>query len=423
MAITLATLRQRIRTTLENAAGFPDPLQIANSTESLTTLRDRVELQLQDASNVKWSTADLDEAITKALEEYNRFSPRLTLANHTVTTAGRQQSISLTNAIRIWKVEWPYNAASRAYPPHWVQFEVYPGPLLWIDNPDEPEVGDVIRIWYLAPATLNGLASATATTIPVDDVTYILNGACFYAGRQRAMELAESVVTDRETVDNLLQWANEHGKTFRYGIRQEAPAWQRYAYAYNQDDIDEGIRHALGRFNEIAPLEKVTTLTFAADSYEIDISSLSDLLRVTRAWCPYTAADPEHPPNWVRYETWGSTLFLDTSSWAAAGDVVRLWYEAAHTIAGLDAASTTTLPADVATLLVTGACAWVAEERIQESMGWNVPRKMKEWSVALKQDFDHGLQAYARRRATGAAGIARLPNLDRWENRDDASNW
>ena len=47
--------------------------------------------------------------------------------------------------------------------------------------------------------------------------------------------------------------ADQHGKTFRYGLRKSSPAWWRYAYAFHMDDIYESIRWALGRFNEIAP--------------------------------------------------------------------------------------------------------------------------------------------------------------------------
>ena len=48
MAFTLATLRDRARTMLMNASGFTEPLVVNPSTETLATLRDRVELKLQD---------------------------------------------------------------------------------------------------------------------------------------------------------------------------------------------------------------------------------------------------------------------------------------------------------------------------------------------------------------------------------------
>ena len=42
MTITLTTLRNRLRTQLMNAAGMPDPLPVAASSETLTTLTDRI---------------------------------------------------------------------------------------------------------------------------------------------------------------------------------------------------------------------------------------------------------------------------------------------------------------------------------------------------------------------------------------------
>ncbi len=50
---------------------------VLSSTETLATLRDRVELHLQDSGNAKWASADVDEAIEKALEDNTRHSPRL----------------------------------------------------------------------------------------------------------------------------------------------------------------------------------------------------------------------------------------------------------------------------------------------------------------------------------------------------------
>jgi hypothetical protein len=142
---------------------------------------------------------------------------------------------------------------------------------------------------------------------------------------------------------------------------------------------------------------------------------------VTRVWWPYDASNPSYEPNWVPFEQWGlgptATLFIKSASEPAASDGIRVWYERPCVLNGLDGASTTTLPADAETLLVTGAVGYVTEERIMEEPAtrWRIPRALKEWGLARLQDFEQGLQAYAQREAAQHAGIHELPALDRWD--------
>jgi hypothetical protein len=118
---TLTSLRARIRDQIENAWGVPDPLPVKTSSETLTTLRDRVELHLQDSTNATWATGDIDEAIEKALEEYNKASPQTLIHNFTVSTAGREQDISgITGLLQVQAVWYPYTSGSLEYPPAFV---------------------------------------------------------------------------------------------------------------------------------------------------------------------------------------------------------------------------------------------------------------------------------------------------------------
>ena len=222
MSITLNTLRDRVRVQMENAWGTPDPLPVATSSETLATLRDRLELHLHDSTNARWDTNQLDEAIEKALEEYNRYDPQLAVTSITLSADGREVDISgVANLLRIHKVWWPYDSTDPGYPPNWVQFEVWPGDILYVDSRTAPSSGEKVRIWYTKPCTLNGLNSATATTIPQDDITYLLNGAAYYAGRAALLGAtqqkaglpapsaptasSETLTTLRDRVETLLQ--------------------------------------------------------------------------------------------------------------------------------------------------------------------------------------------------------------------------
>jgi len=230
----------------------------------------------------------------------------------TLSADGREIDISsLTGLWRVEKVWWDYDSSSPGYPPNWRQFEVWPGSILYIDDDDAPSSGDVVRIWYTKKHTIKGLDSATATTVAEEDVTYLVSGAAYFAARARAVELSETLNVDKDVVDRLVEWADEEGKNFRYGMRLKEPAWERYASAYNQDDLDEAIKWALHRLNEVSPDQTVTSLTLSSDGREVDISSLTDCIHVMRVWWNYDSDDPVYPPDWRDFEQWpGGVLFI-----------------------------------------------------------------------------------------------------------------
>jgi len=422
-AATLSSLRLRIRTALANASGFTEPLVVTASSATLTTLRDRVEAHLQDSGNTRWSTDDLDEAIRQALEQYSRQNPNTAIGSIALTANGREISLaSLTGLLRVEKVWWDYDSSTPGYPPNWRQFQVWPGSILYVDDPSEPQNGDVVRVWYTKKHTLNALDSATATTIPDEDISYLVMGAAHFAALSRAVELSESMTTDHDVVKRLTEWADNAGKNYRYGIAQRPPAWQRYAYAYAQEDIDEAIRWALARYSEINPDQTIASITLAATSREVDISSITDYIQVQRVWWDYDSSDPEYPPSWRNFEQWpGNILFIKDADEPATGDVVRIWYTRQHSLNGLDSASTTTFPDDAETLIVTGATGYAAMEREQEQPGFSVPVKLREWADIKLREFERGLKALGRRLATRHSGIAQGPTLDRWD--DDGSGW
>jgi hypothetical protein len=418
---TLSALRARIRTQIQSASGFTEPLVVTPSPYSLAQLRDRVAATLQDSGNTRWSTDDIDEALRHALEQYSRRNPNHVIGTITLTATGREISLSSLNGLlRVEKVWWDYDSTAPGYPPHWRQFEVWPGGILYIDDESEPQNGDVVRIWYTQKHTLNGLDGATTTTLPDEDVGYLISGAAHLAALSRAIELSETLNVDDEVVARLRKYADEMGQNFRFGVSLRPPAWQRRAYAYDQDDIDEAIRWALHRYSEAHPDETTTTVTLSADGREVDISGITAYQQITRVWWDYDASDPAHPPRWRDFEVWpGDVLFIDSAGEPQSGDAVRIWYTRARTLNGLDGASATTLPVEDETLIVTGAAGYVAQERVQEEGQRFVPRKLREWAAARIREFERGLKAVARHEAARHSGVAGMAPLDRWDQDDD----
>jgi hypothetical protein len=404
-----------------NAAGLPDPLPLAASSETLTTLTDRVEARLQDTGNARWAAADIQESIEQALEQWSRHDPYLTVGTVTLAADGREISLStLTGLLRVEQVWCPYTAADPDYPPNWVQFRVWPGPILFIDEPTEPEKDDVARIWYTKMHTISGLNSASATTLPAEDVGYFINGAAGFAAQMRAVELAETLNADRDVVKRLNDWAEENLKNFRYGMSLRQPWAERQWYAHDQNDLDEAIRWALGRYNEVNPQVTIDTVTLSDDGREVDISDITDYLEIIRVWWPYTSTSPENPPNWRDFEVWpGDVLYIKADSEPAEDDVVRIWYKKLRTISGLDSATSTTLPAQHESILLAGAAGFAAQERVQDESSRWVPRKLREWADARLREFERGLNKVARQLSSKHSGFAPVTPLDRWDKQDD----
>jgi hypothetical protein len=417
---TLADIRDRLRTMLESAAGTPEPLAVLQSTETLTTLTDRIETRLQDSGNVRWSASDIQESIEQALEQWSRHDPAEAETDITLSANGREVDISsITGLVRVNRVWWPYDSTDPGYPPAWVQFQVWPGSIVFVDETAEPQSGEKVRIYYSKMHTLDGLNAESTTTLPAEDIGYFINGAAGFAAQMRAVEIAEDLGVDRDVVKRLNDWAEENLKNFRYGMRLRQPAWQRYGYAFDQNDLDEAIRWALGRYNEINPEIVITTVDLSADGREVDISSITDYIDVLQVWWDYDSSDPGYPPKWRNFKVWpGDILYIDSDAEPQSGETVRIWYTRLRAINGLDGASATTLPDQDEQLILAGAAAMAAQERVQEQTQRYIPRKLREWADARMNEFNRGLRALGRRLAAKSSGLAPTAALDRWEQRD-----
>ncbi len=417
---TLATLRARLKTQLMHAGGFTEPLIVNASAETLATLTDRVETTLSDSTNARWAAGDIEEAIEKAVEQFTIRSPHHKLDTVTLSSTGREVDISsLTDLVRVEKVWWDYDSTDPAFPPDWREFEVWPGAILYINDVTEPESGDKVRIWYTAAHDLNGLNSATATTIPAEDISHIITGACHFACQARAAELAETLNVDSKVPERLMALASEYGKNFRYGIRHRIPYWQRSAYAYDQNDLDEAIRWALAEYNAITQDTTDTTIALTSDSREIDISSLTGYTQILSAWAPCDSADPRHPPRFRSFAIWpGDVLYLEGGAEPVSGETVRVWYKHPFEVNGLDSATATTLPWNRHTLLLMGASAHAAQERVQEMPGRYVQRKISEWAAVQLREFKRGLKITTADEGSIHSGPVPLTHGDSWRKDD-----
>ena len=189
------------------------------------------------------------------------------------------------------------------------------------------------------------------------------------------------------------------------------------------DDIDEGLRRALGEYTKARPLESISTVAIAADGREIDVSSLTGILGVSQIWCDYTATDPEFPANTRQFDYWpdSETVYVTDAYEPQDGDVMRVFYYVVQTLEDLDAATATTFPDDDESLIAQGAAGHAATSRAvdlaeQVSLDRLTAQQIRAWGMAQLQQFRAGLRVVARRRAMVGRSRVEVDALDVWDD-------
>ena len=187
-----------------------------SSSATAASLRARLQVLLQDAGAALWDSAALDEGLRLALEEYSRARPLKAVGTLT-GAAGREQSLnSLAGLLDVEAVWFPYAASD--YPPNWCAFEVIENGgafSILLDCETAPQAGDTVRIFFLKPQTLNGIAGATVTTYPVEDDSLLVIGGAGYALYMRSIELNETAGANAVSTPNYGELAARFLQDFR----------------------------------------------------------------------------------------------------------------------------------------------------------------------------------------------------------------
>ena len=119
-------------------------------------------------------------------------------------------------------------------------------------------------------------------------------------------------------------------------------------------ELDRHIQRAVGEFSLSVPLEAKTTLSTTADSRDLSIAGLADLVAVEAV--EYLVGS--YPPTYVPFSVWLSTLTMLIDSAPGAVEDVNVYYTKLHTLDD----TTSTLPARFEDVAATGAAAYAALE-------------------------------------------------------------
>jgi hypothetical protein len=124
-------------------------------------------------------------------------------------------------------------------------------------------------------------------------------------------------------------------------------------FRWSNDEIDRHIAHAVSDFSDSVPLQMKATLSTVDDSREIDISSLTDRVRVHAVEYPVD----QFPKRYQRYSLWSDIVTL-LGDEIPDGSDCYVYYGKLHT---LDAESST-IESKYADLIATGAVGYAAME-------------------------------------------------------------
>lgn len=123
----------------------------------------------------------------------------------------------------------------------------------------------------------------------------------------------------------------------RARVRQDLHDEDANNYRWTDEELNRHIEHAVRELSIAVPLETKVTLYTSADSRELSISSLSDLVAIEAVEYPVG----NYPPQYVQFSLWGDTLTLLADTTPGEGEEVDIYYGKLHT---LDDATSTILP-------------------------------------------------------------------------------
>jgi hypothetical protein len=120
-------------------------------------------------------------------------------------------------------------------------------------------------------------------------------------------------------------------------------------YIWSDDELERHIAHALYDLSEQVPRQTTATLATTADSMDLDVSSLTDMIVINAVEFPlgYT------PKRYQRFSLWGDILIF-LGSLVPDGSDCTIYYGKIHTLN----VSGTTLPTKFHDILAMGAQAY-----------------------------------------------------------------
>jgi len=137
--------------------------------------------------------------------------------------------------------------------------------------------------------------------------------------------------------------------TMRARVRQDLQDTDSENYRWTDDEVDGAIERAVREFSLACPIEEEDDIATTEDSTELDISSLTGLLKVNSVEFPLDNT----PPYRQHFTKYGASIYMQDEG---NGDDARVRWLKQHT---LDAEGST-IPEHLEELIVLGATGYLA---------------------------------------------------------------
>lgn len=175
----------------------------------------RRDLKDEDPANYRWSDAELDRHIDRAVREFSLSVPVEAKASLLTTAGSRELSLaSIADLIAVEAVEYP----TGLYPPAYVPFSLW-GQTLSLLVDQVPGGGVTVAVYYGKLHTL----SATTSTLPPALEDLVATGAAGYAALEWASYATNRVNTGgREVWRDYLTWGQGRLSQFMQGLARHS---------------------------------------------------------------------------------------------------------------------------------------------------------------------------------------------------------
>lgn len=183
-----------------------------------TDLRTRLrrELKDEDPAAQRWSDAELDRHLDRALSDLSVAMPREQQTDFAMPGGTREVDLSgLGGLLVVEAVEYPAGMFPPAYA-GWVRRA--DRLTLLVDSP--PASGELVRVHWLGRHTLTD----TGSTLRPDQEELLVLGAAGYAARALANYATNRVNLTRSAQTDYLKWAEVTLAQFRAGLEKQGRA-------------------------------------------------------------------------------------------------------------------------------------------------------------------------------------------------------
>lgn len=190
---------------------------------TLTALLARAAVDLSDAANDTWSSAELTDHLRRTLREIDLLAPRPTTATLTPDEGSRELSLaSLGGIVALLDLWYPYDADEPAHPPERPAWRWLTADSIWLAVEAPPDGVLQARLLYGAPHTVDGLDGASLTTLDAYGEQLLVLGTTASAAEQLSLARTGAITVTTNTPHQLAEWARARRKRFEQGLERLA---------------------------------------------------------------------------------------------------------------------------------------------------------------------------------------------------------